>query len=105
VLRIDDDRVPRQISPVITRYTEAQRTLGVVELKAEAPRIRAGMSLGFAYDPMDGQQLWLVGDTRRFETRSGLIQICGHYTTDKTARRYGLMFVDQAWAVEPPRSQ
>jgi hypothetical protein len=105
VVRIKDDRAPRAISPTEVRQSELHRTVGVVELKGESPNIRAGMSLRFSYDPMDGQQLWLVGESRRLETPSGLLQICGHYTKDETARRYGLMFVDEAWAAELPRSR
>ncbi len=105
VVRIDEDGAPRAIRPTEVRQSELQRTVGVVELKGEAPNIRAGMSLRFTYDPMDGQQLWLVGQSRRLETRSGLLQICGHFTKDETARRYGLMFVDEAWATELPRSR
>jgi hypothetical protein len=105
VLRIEDDRVPRQISPTIARQSEVHRMMGSYELKAETPNIRAGMSLVFTYDSKDGRQVWLAGDSRQLQTRSGLLQICGHYTKDETARRYELLFIDEAWAVEAARSR
>ncbi len=73
VLRIDEDRAPRGISPTVLRQGELQRTWGVIEMKG--PNIRAGMSLLFTYDPVDGRSVWLVGETRRLETRSGWLQI------------------------------
>jgi len=105
VVRIKDDRAPRAISPTEVRQSELHRTVGVVELKGESPNIRAGMSLRFTYDPENGERVWLVGETRRLESQSGWLQICGHYTTDKTAEKYGLMFVDEAWVAARPRSR
>ena len=105
VVRVEADESPRAISPTASRESELRRTVGVVELKAEAANIRAGMSLRFAYDPENGERVWLVGETRRLESQSGWLQICGHYTTDKTAEKYGLMFVDEAWVAAPPRSR
>jgi hypothetical protein len=92
---VAQDESPRTISPTVSRESELRRTVGQVELKAEAANIRSGMSLRFAYDPMDGRQVWLVGDSDRLASRSELLGICGHYTRDETARRYGLMFLDE----------
>jgi hypothetical protein len=74
-----------------------------MELRAEAPNLRAGMSLLVTYDPTDGRQLWLAGDTSRLQTRSGLLQICGLYSQDAMARRYGFLFVEEAWSAEGRR--
>jgi hypothetical protein len=105
VLRIDDDRASRQISPNVLRQSEVQRSVGAMELRAEGPNLRAGMSLLVTYDPTDGRQVWLAGDTSRLQTRSGLLQICGHYSQDPTARHYGFMFIDEAWPTEAARSR
>lgn len=105
VLRIAADAAPRGISPTVVRQSELQRTAGVIEMRTEDLNIPAGMSLLFTYDPMDGRKVWLVGETRRLETRSGLLQICGHYTKDTVARHYGLMFADDSWVTEPARSR
>lgn len=97
-LRIHDDLAPRAISPTHLRQSEAQRSVGLVELKAEAHNLRTDMSLVFTYDLLDGRQVWLVGDTARLRGRSGVQQICGHYATDALARRYGLIYIDEARA-------
>ena len=68
----------------------------LVELKAEAHNLKADTNLGFTYDVLDGRQVWLVGDTSHLRGRSGLQQICGHYAPDALARRYGLIYVDDA---------
>jgi hypothetical protein len=104
VLRIDDDRVPRQISPTAIRQSEVQWAVGNMELKAEAYSLRAGMSVVITYDPTNGRQAWLAGETSRLQTRSGLLQICGHYSQDPTARYYGFIFIDEAWPLEVGRS-
>jgi hypothetical protein len=103
VVRVEEDKSPRAISPTVSRESELRRTVGHVELKGEAANIRSGMSLRFAYDEMDGRQVWLVGNSDRLARRSELLQICGHYSEDETARKYGLLFVDNAWPAESLR--
>jgi hypothetical protein len=105
VLRIDEDRAPRGILPTVIRQRELQRTAGAVEMKTAEFTLGAGMSFLFTYDPMDGREVWLVGESARLQTSSGLLQICGHYGQDKTARYYGLMLVDEAWVTGPGRSR
>jgi hypothetical protein len=97
MLRIRDDGEPRAISPTDVRQTEAQSSVGFVELRGEAANLRAGMSLVFAYDLLDGRQVWLAGETDRLP-RSGPVQICGHDADDALARRYGLIYIDDARA-------
>jgi hypothetical protein len=103
VVRVEEDESPRAISPTVSRESELRQTVGHVELKGEAPNIRPGMSLRFTYDVMNGRQVWLVGNSDRLARRSGLLQICGHYSADETARKYGLLFVDNAWPAESLR--
>jgi hypothetical protein len=95
IFRIHSDLGPRAISPTDIRQSEAQLSIGLVELKGEAPNLRAGMSLVFAYDLLDGRQVWLAGETGRLP-RSGPVQICGHDAADALARRYGLIYIDEA---------
>ena len=105
VLRIHDNRTPRAISPTTVRQSEVQRSLHAVELRAEASNLRAGMSLVFTYDLLDGRQVWLAGETRQLRAGSGPLQICGHYAADEMARRYGLIYVDDVSAAEIPLSR
>jgi hypothetical protein len=95
-LRIYPDAAPRAISPTAVRETEAQLSIGTVELKGEARNFRAGMSLAFAYDLLDGRQVWLAGAADRLEARQGVLQICGTLAADALARRYGLIYVVRA---------
>jgi hypothetical protein len=46
---------------------------------------------------LDGRQVWLAGETDRLP-RSGPVQICGHDADDALARRYGLIYIDDARA-------
>jgi hypothetical protein len=103
VLRIADDREPRQISPTASRQSDVQRMVSRYALKAEASNIKAGMSMVFTYDLMDGRLVWLVGASRDLHTRSGLLQACGHYAADAVARSNGLIYIDEARATEPLR--
>ena len=98
-LRLLDDTSPRAISPTALRQREAQLSVGRVELRGEAAHLRAGMSLTFAYDQLDGQKVWLAGDTRWLD-RSGLRAICGHRASDELAAQYGMIYVDDARPVD-----
>jgi hypothetical protein len=76
------------------REPQLREYVGVVELKSEVGRFIAGNTLVNAYDLKNGRLVWLVVPTALLPPPPAILVVCGHETTDVTAKRYGVFYAD-----------
>jgi hypothetical protein len=81
---------------MVPEVLEAQlrETAGVVELKNDAGRFTAGNTLVNGYDLKTGRPVWLIAPTPALPPPPAILTICGHDSSDATARRYGVFYAD-----------
>jgi len=79
--------------PVILE-TQLRETAGVVELKGDVSRFTVGNTLVNGYDLKTGRPVWLVAPTALLPRPPAILVVCGHDSTDRTAKRYGVFYAD-----------
>jgi hypothetical protein len=71
-------------------------TAGRVELRNDLATFRAGTLLLNAYDLKSGRYVWLVAPENPPLPSSGIYGVCGHDSTNRLSRNYGVFFADRA---------
>ncbi len=74
--------------------TQLRETAGVVELKGDVSRFTAGNTMVNGYDLKTGRPVWLVAPTALLPPPPAILVVCGHDSTDRTAKRYGVFYAD-----------
>jgi len=88
----DADRGPSR-SGLATLAT-IQSEIGKMELKGDADAFSAGQTILTTYNLVDKQFLLVTLPASLVPPQRSIVSACGRWTTDKTARQFGLFHVD-----------
>ena len=84
--------------------TQLRQTAGVIELKNEVGQFTAGNTIVNSYDVKTGRQVWLVAPTALLPRPPAILTVCGHDSTDTTAKRYRVFYADSVQSGKTARA-
>ena len=94
IVRTEPDVNDARVTAPEILETQLRETAGVVELKGDVSRFTAGNTMVNGYDLKTGRPVWLVAPTALLPRPPAILVVCGHDSTDRTAKRYGVFYAD-----------